>query len=142
MLGNDGRRYYFAVQTATPYVTRSDERVMQLHWLVNRLLERNHQAQRRSLALHIPVVVPITPRLRLMEDHRELRSLGEVYDADRFVGGCMGGCLRGCVRACAVVSGALSLDALSVSLPLTRLAQPTQPTRTPGTPRGWTRTGP
>lgn len=87
MLGNDGKRYYFVAQTATPYVTRSDERVMQLHWMLNRLMEKSFQAKKRSLWLQVPVVVPITPRLRLMEDDRQLMSLGEVYEADRHARG-------------------------------------------------------
>ena len=38
MLGNDGRRYYFVSLTSAPFFNRSDERVMQLHWLVNRYI--------------------------------------------------------------------------------------------------------
>ena len=87
LLGNDGRKYYFVVQTSTPYNTRSDERIMQFHWLMNRLLEKTHMAQRRSIAVAVPVVVPITPRLRLMEDHRLFCSLGEVYDSERHARG-------------------------------------------------------
>lgn len=85
--GNDGRVYYFTVQTAAPYQTRSDERMMQLHWLMARLLEQNHLAQRRSLAVHVPVVVPLTPRLRLLEDDAHFTSLGEVYEAERHARG-------------------------------------------------------
>lgn len=87
LLGNDGRKYYFVAQGATPYTTRSDERMMQLYWLLNRLLEKSNMAQRRSIAVSIPVVVPITPRLRLMEDHRLFTSLGEVYEAERHAKG-------------------------------------------------------
>jgi hypothetical protein len=85
--GNDGRMHHFAMQTATPYATRSDERVMQLHWLMARLLEQSHLAQRRSLGLRVPVVVPLSPRLRLQEDHALFTSLGEVYDAERHARG-------------------------------------------------------
>jgi len=87
LLGNDGRKYYFVAQGATPYTTRSDERMMQLHWLINRLLEKTHMAERRSIAVGVPVVVPITPRLRMMEDHRLFTSLGEVYEAERHARG-------------------------------------------------------
>lgn len=50
----------------------------------NRLLEKNNQAQRRNLRVQVPVVVPITPRLRLVEDERDFTSLGEVYERDRY----------------------------------------------------------
>ena len=34
--------------------------------------------------MQVPVIVPITPRLRLVEDDRDFTSLGEVYDRDRY----------------------------------------------------------
>ncbi|CAM9820779.1 unnamed protein product [Choristocarpus tenellus] len=83
MLGSDGRRYFFLVQFAIPHVTRTDERVMQIHAMLSRFLERNPQTRGRDLAVQVPVVVPITPRMRLMEDHEAFVSLGEIYEADR-----------------------------------------------------------
>lgn len=85
--GNDGKVYHFVVQASVPYLTRSDERVMQLHWLMARLLEQSQLAQRRSLNVRVPVVVPVTPRLRLLEDHALFTSLGEVYEAERHARG-------------------------------------------------------
>ncbi|CAB1109030.1 unnamed protein product [Ectocarpus sp. CCAP 1310/34] len=83
MLGSDGRRYFFLVQFAIPHVTRTDERVMQVHSMLRKFLERDPQTRGRDLAVQVPVVVPITPRMRLMEDHEAFVSLGEIYEADR-----------------------------------------------------------
>jgi len=52
-----------------------------------RLLEKNNEAQKRNLRLQVPVIVPITPRLRLVEDDRDFVSLGEIYDKNRFSNG-------------------------------------------------------
>lgn len=94
-LGNDGRRYHFLVapnrraadqqepQTGGPPPHRQEEGLMQLHWLANRLLERHVQAQRRFLQLPMPVVVPLSAGLRLVQEQREVVSLGEVLEAER-----------------------------------------------------------
>jgi hypothetical protein len=82
-LANDGRRYSLTAQLPLePSPPRAlDERVAQLHWLVNRLLERNGQSQRRCLQLSGPVVVALGPGVRLHEDDPHALSLGQVYDA-------------------------------------------------------------
>jgi transformation/transcription domain-associated protein len=82
MLGSDGQRHFFLVQFATPHSTRSDERVMQLHVMMKRLLEKNYEARRRDMHIHIPLVIPITPRMRLMEDNTSFTSLGELHEID------------------------------------------------------------
>eukprot|EP00953_Heterococcus_sp_UTEX-ZZ885_P013241 7567-Heterococcus_DN1.PRE.1 len=82
MLGSDGQRHFFLVQFATPHSTRSDERVMQLHVVMKRLLEKNYEARRRDMHIHIPLVIPITPRMRLMEDNTSFTSLGELHEID------------------------------------------------------------
>ncbi|CAM9242622.1 unnamed protein product [Chrysoparadoxa australica] len=83
MLGSDGKRKFFLVQFAIPHITRTDERVMQLHVMIKRLMEKNVQARRRDLNVAVPVVIPVTPRLRLMEDRPNYTSLGEVYELEK-----------------------------------------------------------
>merc|ERR1711988_1081424 len=80
MLGSDGRRHHFVVQSANPFMTRSDERMMQMYWFTNRLFEKNHQTMKRDLRVLVPVVVPVTPRLRLIEDEANITSLSEIYE--------------------------------------------------------------
>ena len=54
--------------------------MMQLHLLLNQLVAKFHGTRKRNLVLHIPLVIPITPRVRLMGDHESFTSLGQVYE--------------------------------------------------------------
>jgi transformation/transcription domain-associated protein len=77
--GNNGKMYSFLVQYAMTYITRCDERMMQMHLLMNQLLMRHKETKQRNIVFHIPKVIPLTPRVRLMEDSAEYMSLGEVF---------------------------------------------------------------
>ncbi len=81
MLASNGHMYYFNVMFAIPQTTRTDERMVQLHTVVEELLGKHVQARRRDLVIHAPSVVPITPRMRLIENSLSYVSLGEVYEA-------------------------------------------------------------
>jgi transformation/transcription domain-associated protein len=76
--GSDGRDHYFLVQYAMTHITRTDERMTQMYLLLNRLLARHKETKRRNATFHIPKVIPLTPRVRLLEDHRDFVTLGEV----------------------------------------------------------------
>ena len=80
MIGNDGRKYHFLVQLAIPNITRTDERMTQLHSMFNKFFEMHSNSRRRQLKLHVPVVIPITPRVRLARDYTSFRSLGDIYN--------------------------------------------------------------
>ncbi len=81
MLASNGHTYYFNVMFAIPQTTRTDERMVQLHTIVEELLGKHVQARRRDLVIHTPSVIPITPRMRLIENSLSYVSLGEVYEA-------------------------------------------------------------
>ncbi|KAG6977183.1 hypothetical protein JG688_00000598 [Phytophthora aleatoria] len=80
--GSDGRTYYFLVQYAMTHITRTDERMMQMYLLLNRLLLRHKETKKRNTVFHVPKVIPLTPRVRLLEDNRDFVTLGEVYELD------------------------------------------------------------
>ncbi len=80
MLASNGHTYFFSVTFAFPQMTRTDERMVQLHTVVEQLLGKHVQARRRDLVVHTPSVIPITPRMRLIEDSLSYISLGEVYE--------------------------------------------------------------
>ncbi|CAH0477213.1 unnamed protein product [Peronospora belbahrii] len=82
MGGSDGRAYYFLVQYAMTHITRTDERMMQMYLLLNRLLVRHKETKKRNTVFHVPKVIPLTPRVRLLEDNRDFVTLGEVYELD------------------------------------------------------------
>ena len=80
LVGDDGRSYYFLLQFAVSHITRCDERLMQLYTLLNRLMKGYKQTRQRQLHFHVPVVIPITNRLRLAAAHPAAVSLDDVYD--------------------------------------------------------------
>ncbi|CAI5712891.1 unnamed protein product [Hyaloperonospora brassicae] len=82
MGGSDGRPYYFLVQYAMTHITRTDERMMQMYLLLNRLLLRHKETRKRNTVFHVPKVIPLTPRVRLLEDNRDFVTLGEIYELD------------------------------------------------------------
>ncbi|KAI9995811.1 hypothetical protein PInf_012879 [Phytophthora infestans] len=82
MGGSDGRTYYFLVQYAMTHITRTDERMMQMYLLLNRLLLRHKETKKRNTVFHVPKVIPLTPRVRLLEDNRDFITLGEIYELD------------------------------------------------------------
>ncbi|KUF75766.1 Phosphatidylinositol kinase (PIK-L3) [Phytophthora nicotianae] len=82
MGGSDGRTYYFLVQYAMTHITRTDERMMQMYLLLNRLLLRHKETKKRNTVFHVPKVIPLTPRVRLLEDNRDFVTLGEIYELD------------------------------------------------------------
>jgi transformation/transcription domain-associated protein len=75
--GDDGRKWRFVVQFAIPHLTRTDERMAQLHTLLHHIMSKARQTRPNNMILEASVVVPITPRVRLLSDREALTSLGE-----------------------------------------------------------------
>jgi transformation/transcription domain-associated protein len=80
LMGDDGKVVHFLVQYSISHITRSDERMMQLYVLLNRMMSKSKETRRRNLVFHVPLVIPLTHRLRLMETHTAHVSLEEVYE--------------------------------------------------------------
>ena len=51
-----------------------------LYVLLNRLMEKFKETRKRNLVYHVPLVIPLTHRLRLMETHEAHVSFEEVYE--------------------------------------------------------------
>jgi transformation/transcription domain-associated protein len=43
-------------------------------------LEKRKEARRRNLSFHLPVIVPLAPNVRIVEDEASYVSLQDVYD--------------------------------------------------------------
>ena len=80
MRGSDGKLYSFFVQYSISHITRSDERMMQLYILFNRMMAKHQHTRNMNLTYHVPLVVPLTHRLRLMQTDDANVSLEEVYE--------------------------------------------------------------
>ena len=78
LLADDGGAYSFVLQLCPPLRTRSELATAALLTHVNTLLATAPGSRRRGLALAAPIVVPLTPRARLLRDARTLTSLAAV----------------------------------------------------------------
>ena len=66
LLGSDGRPRHMLVQTGQNNAQgTTDERIIQLLRLSNRLLDAHPQSRQRALAWHTPVIVPVWVQVRL-----------------------------------------------------------------------------
>lgn len=83
MVGDDGGPHHFLVQFCRPAATRTDERMCQLVMATNKLLQGGVQSRSRRLVMELPVVVALTPRMRLFEDHGCYVSFADVLDSAR-----------------------------------------------------------
>ncbi|EIE23491.1 hypothetical protein COCSUDRAFT_65942 [Coccomyxa subellipsoidea C-169] len=83
--GSDGKTVHFLVQTGQHWSNTSgaaDERMMQLLRNMNRLLDKHPQSRRRHLAWHTPIIVPVYPQVRLVEEELSYCSYGEAYEVN------------------------------------------------------------
>jgi hypothetical protein len=81
-IGDNGTRESFLVQYCVPVVTPTDERAMQLYHLTNRLLLQHRQSRRMNLQAHLPLIVPIAPRVRLAREGTTFVSLAHIFERD------------------------------------------------------------
>uniref|UniRef100_A0A7I4F837 Non-specific serine/threonine protein kinase n=1 Tax=Physcomitrium patens TaxID=3218 RepID=A0A7I4F837_PHYPA len=80
LVGNDGSQKHFLVQTSLTPSARSDERMVQLFRVLNRLLDKHKESRRRHLAFNTPIIIPVWPQVRLVEDDLMYSTFGEVYE--------------------------------------------------------------
>ncbi|RUP49800.1 hypothetical protein BC936DRAFT_141434 [Jimgerdemannia flammicorona] len=91
--GHDGSLHPFIVQHPAARHGRREERIMQLFRILNRcslticatpsfrsVLERHKESRMRNLNFHLPVIIPLAPHVRLVEDDPSYCSLQEVYE--------------------------------------------------------------
>ncbi len=81
MLGSDGKARHWLVQMTLTHITRRDERMAHMTMVLNDILARNPQTRRRHVSLGTLTVVPITPRMRLLEDDATFTTLHDVYES-------------------------------------------------------------
>lgn len=62
-MGNDGSQKHFLVQTSLTPSARSDERMVQLFRVLNRLLDKHKESRRRHLAFNTPIIIPVWPQV-------------------------------------------------------------------------------
>ena len=78
--GNDGSVSNFLIQFAQPEVTRSDSRNSQMFDLLNSIVSSNQLCRQRNMSITTPIIVPITPRIRLLKEAKTFVVLSSIYD--------------------------------------------------------------
>ncbi|KAI4202027.1 MAG: hypothetical protein LQ346_002049 [Caloplaca aetnensis] len=78
--GHDGSIHPFAVQHPAARHSRREERILQLFRVFNGTLSKRKESRRRNLNFYLPLMVPLAPSLRLVQDDSSYISLQGVYE--------------------------------------------------------------
>ncbi|KAJ0977282.1 hypothetical protein J5N97_012756 [Dioscorea zingiberensis] len=68
LIGSDGSQRHFNVQTSLTPNARSDERVLQLFRVLNKMFDKHKESRRRHLTIHTPIIIPVWSQVRMVED--------------------------------------------------------------------------
>lgn len=78
---SNGHVRYMLVQSGQNFNQgATDERIMQLLRQLNLLLDKQPQTRRRLLSWHTPVIIPIWPQARMMEEDPSFCTYGDAYE--------------------------------------------------------------
>lgn len=80
MRGHDGSIHAFAVQHPAARHCRREERILQLFRIFNQVLARKKESRRRNLNFHLPLMIPLAPHLRLVQDDSSYISLQGIFE--------------------------------------------------------------
>jgi transformation/transcription domain-associated protein len=78
--GHDGSIHRFAIQHPAARHCRREERTLQLFRIFNGVLVKRKESRRRNLSFHLPIMVPLAPSIRLVQEDAEYISLQGVYE--------------------------------------------------------------
>ena len=78
--GHDGSIHPFAIQHPAARHSRREERILQLFRIFNGTLNKRKESRRRNLNFNLPLVVPLAPAIRLVQDDSSYISLQGVYE--------------------------------------------------------------
>ncbi|SCU81956.1 LANO_0B04676g1_1 [Lachancea nothofagi CBS 11611] len=78
--GHDGSLHSFAVQYPAVRHSRREERMFQLFRLFNETLSKNVQTRRRNIQFSLPIAVPLSPQVRIMNDSSTITTMHNLYD--------------------------------------------------------------
>lgn len=78
--GHDGSIHAFAIQHPAARHCRREERILQLFRIFNGVLSRRKESRRRNLGFHLPLMVPLAPHIRIVQDDASYISLQGIYE--------------------------------------------------------------
>ncbi len=80
ILGHDGSVHPFAIQFPAARSSRREERILQLFRIFNGILAKRKESRRRNLQFHLPLMVPITPSVRMVQDDASYINMQGIYE--------------------------------------------------------------
>ncbi|GMM58795.1 histone acetyltransferase [Maudiozyma humilis] len=78
--GHDGSVHSFAVQSPAARHSRREERMFQLYRLLNKILDKNVETRRSNIQFTLPIAIPLSPQVRIMNDQDSFTTLHQIYD--------------------------------------------------------------
>lgn len=78
LIGSDGSQRHFIVQTSLTPNARSDERILQLFRLMNRMFDKHKESRRRHISIHTPIIIPVWSQVI-----KDICSTVMQYNSDR-----------------------------------------------------------
>lgn len=78
--GHDGSIHPFIVQHPAARHCRREERIIQLFRFLNEIIGRRKETRRRNLSFHLPLIVPIAPQIRLVQDDPDYITLQDIFE--------------------------------------------------------------
>ncbi|PHH92307.1 hypothetical protein CDD83_8021 [Cordyceps sp. RAO-2017] len=80
MRGHDGSVHSWAVQHPAARHCRREERILQLFRQLNQTLSRKKESRRRDLQFTLPLMVPLAPHIRIVQEDTSYVTLQAVYE--------------------------------------------------------------
>ncbi|KOS19655.1 Transcription-associated protein 1 [Escovopsis weberi] len=80
MRGHDGSVHAWAVQHPAARHCRREERILQLFRQLNQTLSRKKESRRRDLQFTLPLMVPLAPHIRIVQEDTSYITLHGVYE--------------------------------------------------------------
>lgn len=80
MRGHDGSVHSWAVQHPAARHCRREERILQLFRHLNQTLTRKKESRRRDLQFTLPLMVPLAPHIRIVQEDTSYITLQGVYE--------------------------------------------------------------
>ncbi|KAG9129909.1 hypothetical protein Leryth_007000 [Lithospermum erythrorhizon] len=80
LVGSDGSQRHFIVQTSLTPNARSDERILQLFRVMNKMFDKHKDSRQRHIYIHTPIIIPVWAQVRMVEDDLMYSTFLEVYE--------------------------------------------------------------
>lgn len=78
--GHDGSTHVFAIQHPAARHCRREERILQLFRIFNGVLLKRKECRRRNLQFTLPLMVPLSPNVRMVQDDESYVTLQGIYE--------------------------------------------------------------